>query len=191
MDRIKLIVGLGNIGRDYENTRHNAGFWWAEQLAHHYQLPFSSQKKFFGQLATRVQGTEKTWILKPETLMNGSGRAVAAVAAFYQIEATEILVVHDELDLMPGTIKLKKAGGHGGHNGLRDIIAQLGRRDFWRLRVGIGHPGDRTEVTRFVLSTPGKSEREQIDQSLDKAMACEDLILAGKMEAAMLKLHSK
>ena len=190
MSEIKLIVGLGNPGREYEGTRHNAGFWWVDGFAHAHQITFKAENKFHG-LAARssVQGRE-IFLLKPQTFMNVSGRAVGALVQFYKIEPAQILVVHDELDLPPGSVKLKLGGGHGGHNGLKDIIAQLGSRDFWRLRIGIGHPGDRAEVANFVLNAPRREEEELIRQAMQRAHDVAHLITEGKLEAAMLKLHS-
>jgi PTH1 family peptidyl-tRNA hydrolase len=190
MSDIKLIVGLGNPGREYENTRHNAGFWWVDEFAQNNQLTFKSESKFHGQAARGVMQGHEIYLLKPQTFMNVSGRSVGALAQFYKIEAAQILVVHDELDLPPGSAKLKLGGGHGGHNGLKDIIAHLGTRDFWRLRIGIGHPGDRAEVANFVLNAPRKEEQELIDTAAQRAQEVAPLIVEGKLEAAMLKLHS-
>ena len=190
MTEIKLIVGLGNPGREYEGTRHNAGFWWVDEFARAHQLAFKAESKFHGQAArSLVQGRE-LFLLKPQTFMNVSGRAVGALAQFYKIDASQILVVHDELDLPPGSAKLKLGGGHGGHNGLKDIIAHLGTRDFWRLRIGIGHPGDRAEVANYVLNAPRREEEELIRQAMQRAQEVAHLITEGKLEAAMLKLHS-
>lgn len=190
MSSIRLIVGLGNPGREYENTRHNAGFWWLDEFARMHNLGFRNEAKFHG-LAVRGQlhGRE-VFLLKPQTFMNVSGRSVGALAQFYKIAPTEILVVHDELDLPPGSAKLKLGGGHGGHNGLKDIIAHLGTKDFWRLRLGIGHPGERSEVANFVLNDPRREERELIDEAMRRALDVADLVVGGKTEAAMLKLHS-
>ncbi len=190
MTAIRLIVGLGNPGREYEDTRHNVGFWWVDELARHHKLNFNSEAKFHGLTARGNLHGHELWLLKPQTFMNVSGRAVGALAQFYKITPAEILVVHDELDLPPGTAKLKTGGGHGGHNGLKDIIAHLGTKDFWRLRVGIGHPGERSEVSNYVLNDPRREERELIDTAMDKSQHIADLIIEGKMEAAMLKLHS-
>jgi PTH1 family peptidyl-tRNA hydrolase len=143
-------------------------------------------------LAVRGQlSGQEIYLLKPQTFMNLSGRAVAALAQFYKILPAEILVVHDELDLQPGIARLKMGGSHGGHNGLKDIIAQLGTRDFWRLRLGIGHPGDRAEVVNYVLNDPCREERELIEEAMQQSLHLAPLLLEGKMEAAMLKLHSK
>ena len=190
MSEIKLIVGLGNPGREYEATRHNAGFWWVDEFARANQISFKSESKFHGLAARSVQHGHEIHLLKPQTFMNVSGRSVGALAQFYKIEAAQILVVHDELDLPPGSAKLKLGGGHGGHNGLKDIIAHLGTRDFWRLRIGVGHPGDRAEVVSFVLNAPRKEEQELIDAAVARALTIAPLVVEGKLEAAMLKLHS-
>lgn len=191
MNSIRLIVGLGNPGREYEDTRHNVGFWWVDALAQAQSLNFKNEAKFHGLLARGQVHGQEVFLLKPQTFMNLSGRAVAAVAQFYKILPAQILVVHDELDLAPGIAKLKTGGGHGGHNGLKDIIAQLGTRDFWRLRIGIGHPGDKAQVASFVLNNPRQEEREPIAIALENAARVAPLIIEGKLEAAMLKLHSK
>ncbi len=187
---IKLIVGLGNPGKEYEATRHNAGFWWVDELARMQQASFKADSKFHGLVAKMVVHGHEAHLLKPQTFMNVSGRAVGAAAHFYKIEPAQILVVHDELDLPPGNAKLKLGGGHGGHNGLKDIIAHLGSKDFWRLRVGIGHPGERAEVVNYVLNAPRKEEQALIDEALQRAQDVAPLIIEGKLEAAMLKLHS-
>ena len=190
MSEIKLIVGLGNPGREYEATRHNAGFWWVDEFAQKNQFAFKSESKFHGLAARSMLHGHEMYLLKPQTFMNVSGRAVGALVQFYKIEAAQILVVHDELDLPPGSAKLKLGGGHGGHNGLKDIIAHLGTRDFWRLRIGIGHPGDRAEVANFVLNAPRKEEQVLIESALQRAQLVAPLMIEGKLEAAMLKLHS-
>lgn len=190
MSEIRLIVGLGNPGREYEDTRHNAGFWWLEDFAREHHFQFKAENKFHGLSARGQLHGHELHLLKPQTFMNVSGRAVGALAQFYKIEASQILVVHDELDLPPGSAKLKMGGGHGGHNGLKDIISHLGTKDFWRLRLGIGHPGDRAEVANFVLNAPRREERELIDQAMQRAQTVAPLFVEGKQEAAMLKLHS-
>ncbi len=190
MSEIKLIVGLGNPGREYEATRHNAGFWWVDELARVHGASFKADSKFHGLVARANPHGHEVHLLKPQTFMNVSGRAVGAVAQFYKIEPAQILVVHDELDLPPGSAKLKLGGGHGGHNGLKDIIAHLGTKDFWRLRVGIGHPGERDEVVKYVLNVPRKEEQALIEEAMGRAQEVAPLIIEGKMEAAMLKLHS-
>lgn len=195
MDSIKLLVGLGNPGDKYAATRHNAGFWWVDQLAASSNSKLALESKFFGivgKLNTVKLGlTTDTWLIKPTTFMNGSGKAVASIANYYKISPAQILVIHDELDLPPETVKLKKGGGHGGHNGLKDITAALGTADFWRLRLGIGHPGDRNEVVNFVLKAPTKDEQTAIYQCIDKSIEILPQLLSGDFENAMLKLHTK
>jgi PTH1 family peptidyl-tRNA hydrolase len=190
MSEIKLIVGLGNPGREYESTRHNAGFWWVDEFAQANQCSFKAEGKFHGVAARGNVRSHELFLLKPQTFMNVSGRAVGAMAQFYKILPENILVVHDELDLPPGSAKLKLGGGHGGHNGLKDIIAHLGTRDFWRLRIGIGHPGERSEVSNYVLNAPRREEFELIVHAMQRAQEVAPLIVEGKLEAAMLKLHS-
>jgi PTH1 family peptidyl-tRNA hydrolase len=187
---IKLIVGLGNPGREYEATRHNAGFWWVDELAQKHSVNFKIESKFHGLVARANLYGHEVHLLKPQTFMNVSGRSVVALALFYKILPNQILVVHDELDLPPGSAKLKMGGGHGGHNGLKDIIAQLGTKDFWRMRIGIGHPGERSEVVNYVLNAPRKEEQKLIEDAMQHAQEIAPLIIEGKLEAAMLKLHS-
>jgi peptidyl-tRNA hydrolase, PTH1 family len=193
---IQLIVGLGNPGGEYEATRHNAGFWWLDQVCAETSSKLSMEAKFLG-LAGRLKlAAHEAWLLKPNTFMNASGRSVAALARFYKIPAEAILVVHDELDLPPGEVKLKKGGSHGGHNGLKDIAAQLGTQDFWRLRLGIGHPGaslpNKGEaVISYVLHQPTKSEIKLIEEGIDSSTTLLPMLLEGNFEAAMLKLHTK
>ncbi len=188
---IRLVAGLGNPGREYANTRHNAGFWFADRLAAKLGVAFAPESKFAGDVA-RVADVR---IVKPSTYMNLSGRAVAGLARFFAIDPDAILVVHDELDLKAGKAKMKFGGGHAGHNGLRDIHAQLGSSDYWRLRIGIGHPRD-TELTQqdvvdYVLKPPRAEEREPIDDALARALAAWPAIVAGDMERAMMELHTK
>ena len=190
MNSIRLIVGLGNPGKEYEATRHNAGFWWVDQVCAETGSKLNLEAKFFG-LAGKLKNSDDAWLLKPTTFMNASGRAVAALAKFYKITPEQVLVIHDELDLPPGTVKLKKGGGHGGHNGLKDITAQLGTPDFWRLRLGIGHPGDRNQVSNFVLHAATRDEQSLIEQNIDQSTYLLPLLLQGKFEEAMLKLHTK
>ena len=191
---MRLVVGLGNPGKKYERTRHNAGFWWVEQLAQDVRATLRGDGKFHGQVA-KLGGAADIGLLLPETFMNDSGRAVAALATFYKIAPREILVVHDELDLAPGVAKLKLGGGASGHNGLKDIIDCLGSRDFWRLRLGIGHPRDlaasEQEVVDYVLHAPRSEEQAAIDDAIAKSLAVWPLLADGKTEAAMLKLHTK
>lgn len=191
MATIRLVVGLGNPGREYEATRHNAGFWWVDRVAAEKRTVLNPEKKFHG-LAARVSlPGHELWLLEPQTFMNRSGQAVGALANFYKITPPEILVVHDELDLPPGAARLKQGGGHGGHNGLKDIIAHLGGADFWRLRLGIGHPGERNEVVNYVLNAARREEQELIDAAIDKSLAVLPQLLAGDFPAAMMKLHTK
>ena len=192
---IKLIVGLGNPGKKYESTRHNAGFWLVERLAAQHRLTLRKEPKFHALVARLDTPSGQTWLLEPQTWMNESGSAVGAIAKFHKISAEEILVVHDELDLPPGGVKIKQGGGHAGHNGLRDIIENLGAADFWRLRIGIGHPRDlaasEQEVADFVLHPPRREEQELMDAVIARGVEVFDLILADKMAAAMHKLHTK
>ena len=183
----RLIVGLGNPGNEYEDNRHNLGFWFVDRLASDLKVSLTAQGKFFG----RVARDGDRWLLQPTTFMNHSGQAVAALARFYKIEAQEILVVHDELDLPPGTIRLKQGGGNGGHNGLKDIQAHLATPDFWRLRLGIGHPGERTEVINYVLKAPRREEQELIDRAIDRCLLAWPKLAAGDYEAAQRLLHPK
>ena len=187
MNSPRLIVGLGNPGPEYEATRHNVGFWFVDQLADKLKASLAPQAKFFGK-AARVG---ETWLLQPTTFMNRSGQAVAALANFYKIAPAEILVIHDELDLPPGGIRLKQGGGNGGHNGLKDIQAHLTTPDFWRLRLGIGHPGERNEVVNYVLKAPRREERELIDPAIDRCLLAWPKLGAGDYEAAQRVLHPK
>ncbi len=188
---IRLVAGLGNPGREYVNTRHNAGFWFAEGLAARLAARFSMESKFSGEVA-KVGDLR---IVKPATYMNLSGRAVAGLARFFAIAPSEILVVHDELDLKPGEAKMKQGGGHAGHNGLRDIQAQLGSSEFWRLRLGIGHPRDselsQQEVVDYVLRPPRSEEEGAIDAAIGRALDAWPAIAVGDMERAMMELHTR
>ena len=188
---MKLIVGLGNPGREYDGTRHNAGFDWVDQLARMLQVSLKLETRFHGLCAQVRQKDLDVWLLEPQTFMNRSGQSVAALCQFYKILPDEIIVVHDELDLQPGVAKLKKGGGLGGHNGLKDIAAKLGTQDFWRLRIGIGHPGDRNAVVGYVLHPPRKEEAPLIDEAIARSLEVWPLIAQGACEAAMLKLHTK
>lgn len=188
---IQLFVGLGNPGAQYVATRHNAGFWWIDQLASENACRLNNESRFFGDAGRFKVGEQEAWLLKPATFMNASGRAVAALARFYKIPPEAIMVIHDELDLPSGSIKLKKGGGHGGHNGLKDIIACLGTNDFWRLRIGIDHPGDRNAVVGYVLNPPLRDEMRLIEEAIDKSTTILPALLEGQMEDAMLKLHTK
>jgi len=191
MTPIRLVAGLGNPGREYAATRHNAGFWLADALAGELRATLAPESRFAGALA-RVGELR---LLKPATYMNESGRSVGAVARFFGIAPEEILVVHDELDLSPGEANMKFGGGHAGHNGLRDIQAQLGSADFWRLRIGIGHPRDseltQQEVVDYVLKPPRGEERSSIDEAIARALTAWQAIAAGDMERAMMLLHTR
>lgn len=187
---MKLVVGLGNPGREYEATRHNAGFWWVDRLAARAGVHLRQEARFHGQAGKLAESGRECWLLKPTTFMNVSGRAVQALAQFYKIPPGEVLVVHDELDLPPGGVKFKQGGGAAGHNGLKDISAHLGP-DFWRLRIGIGHPGDREQVVNYVLNPPRKEEVPLIVDAIERSLELWPLLLEGKTEAAMLKLHTK
>jgi PTH1 family peptidyl-tRNA hydrolase len=188
---LQLIVGLGNPGAKYEATRHNVGFWLVDRLARAKGAGFRQEKKFQGEVCSINLEGNALWLLKPMTYMNNSGNAVRAFAQFYKIPAEAILVVHDELDIPPGALRLKKDGGHGGHNGLRDIIAQLASKAFLRLRVGIGHPGDSRDVTNYVLGRPGGDERNEIENALQDALHYLPMVVGGEMQKAMNHLHSR
>ena len=190
-NNIRLLVGLANPGAEYAKTRHNAGAWVVEQLARAHNISLREDSKYFG-LTGRIQANgHDLRLLIPSTFMNLSGKSVAALANFYQIKPEEILVAHDELDLPPGVAKLKKGGGHGGHNGLRDIISRMGNnKDFYRLRVGIGHPGDKNRVTGFVLGKAPAKEQEKIDAAVDEAVRCMDILLKDGLTKAQNRLHS-
>ena len=190
MNAPRLIVGLGNPGPEYEATRHNVGFWFVDRLASQLRATLAPQSKFFG----RAARTGETWLLQPTTFMNRSGQAVAALANFYKIAPDEILVIHDELDLPPGGIRLKQGGGNGGHNGLKDIQARLGTPDFWRLRLGIGHPRTLNlaqQVVDFVLHPPRKEELRDIEQALHRSLLAWPRIAAGDYAGAQQQLHGK
>lgn len=190
-NKIKMIVGLGNPGSEYEQTRHNAGFWFIDELAWQYKATLKEEKKFFGSVARISISDSDLWLLKPSTFMNRSGQAVAALAQFYKIKPEEILVVHDELDIPCGRIKFKLGGGNGGHNGLKDIQARLGTPDFYRLRLGIDHPGERNLVVGYVLNKPSPEHRQQIDEAINKSLKAVPMLLAGEWEEAVRFLHSK
>ena len=189
-DPFQLIVGLGNPGPEYSATRHNAGFWCIDRLASDFHCNFRNDGKFFGEVARLSRSGLDCWLLKPGTWMNHSGRSVQALLSFYKLDIERMLVIHDEIDLPPGTIRLKTGGGHGGHNGLRDIISHLGSRDFWRLRIGVGHPGHRDQVVAAVLSKPTPGERKLIDGVIARALQVMPLIFNGEFERAMNELHT-
>ena len=187
---IKLFVGLGNPGTEYEDTRHNAGFWWIDQLAQQLKVQLQPDKNHHGWVArTTLQG-DTLWLLKPATFMNLSGKAVASLARFYKIEPAQIMVVHDELDVVPGEAKLKLGGSHAGHNGLRDIHAQLGTDQYWRLRIGIGHPGAKEEVANWVLKKPAPDQRSAIEDCISRARSAVPFLLAGDMVKATQLVHT-
>jgi PTH1 family peptidyl-tRNA hydrolase len=187
---ISLIVGLGNPGPEYAATRHNVGFWLADALAGRFGQVFKAESRFHGELCRiGIQGADLR-LLKPSTYMNHSGRSVAAVARYFEIPPERILVAHDELDLPVGTVRLKQGGGHAGHNGLRDTIALLGTRDFWRLRIGIDHPGDRSLVTGYVLGRPSRDDALRIEDALGDAEGVLDDLLVGRFQPVMNRLHS-
>jgi PTH1 family peptidyl-tRNA hydrolase len=189
---MKLIVGLGNPGRKYEATRHNAGFWWVDEIARAAHAPFRRDAGFHGEVARTVPGG--MWLLKPHTYMNESGRAVGALSSFYRIDPADILIAHDELDLPPGDVRLKFGGGLSG-NGIKDVAAALGTREFWRLRIGIGHPRElgttEQDVVDYVLHPPRADERTAIDDALARALDVWPLVASHDMQGAMLKLHTK
>jgi PTH1 family peptidyl-tRNA hydrolase len=187
---IQLIVGLGNPGKEYEQTRHNAGFWFADELARQCPATFKSEKRFMGELARCQEGRLDYRLFKPMTYMNRSGLPVVSVMRFFDIPLEAVLVVHDELDLPPGVARLKRGGGAGGHNGLRDLISHLGTNAFFRLRLGIGHPGYRDQVTDYVLGRASRPDRQSIDASIQAAVAVMPEVLSGDMERAMHSLHS-
>jgi PTH1 family peptidyl-tRNA hydrolase len=186
---IRLLVGLGNPGPEYAQTRHNAGFWWVDAAAGQLGARLQPERPYHGLVARVNRVAGPLWMLQPQTYMNLSGKSVAALARFFKIEPRQILVAHDELDLLPGQMKLKFGGSHAGHNGLRDIHAQLGTGDYWRLRIGIGHPGVKDEVVDYVLRKPAPDQREAIVKAIDASMAALDLLIAGEMDRAMGRLN--
>ena len=187
---IKLFVGLGNPGPDYEATRHNAGFWWIDALARELKVNLVPERSYYGLAGRTSVNGQSVWLLQPQTFMNLSGKSVASLARFFKIQPEEILVVHDELDLPPGQVKLKRGGSHAGHNGLRDIHAQLGSPDYWRLRIGIGHPGEKSEVANWVLKKPAPDQRTLIEDSIAHSRKAHAAMLAGDMDKATLLVHT-
>lgn len=185
---LRAIVGLGNPGPQYEQTLHNAGFWFVDRLARRYGGQFRAEAKFFGEACKVVIGGRDVWLLKPATFMNRSGRSVSALLNFYKIGVGELLVAHDEIDLSPGDTRLKVGGGHGGHNGLRDIIPAVGK-EFVRLRVGVGHPGHKDRVADYVLGRASKADQDAIEESLDRAEDVIEDVVAGELGRAMNSLH--
>ena len=188
---IRLLVGLGNPGPEYERTRHNAGFWFIDAVAREWRTTLVPDRSYFGLVARVNRPAGPVWLLEPMTFMNLSGKSVAALVRFFKIAPDEILVAHDELDLLPGQAKMKLGGSHAGHNGLKDIQAQLGSADFWRLRLGIGHPGVKSEVVDYVLRKPAAEQYEAIDKSIEQSLSALDLLLEGDMERALIKVHAK
>lgn len=187
---IKLFAGLGNPGAQYEQSRHNAGFWWVDQAAEALAVSLAPKPSFHGRLAQARLAGHNIWLLQPQTFMNRSGQSVAAVARFYKIAPEEILVIHDELDLPPGTARLKHGGGHAGHNGLRDIHSQLGSPDYWRLRLGIGHPGGRQDVIGWVLGRPQSSDFDAMVQAIQETVKYLEPLAAGQMDQATRDIHT-
>lgn len=183
-----LIAGLGNPGARYAETRHNAGFWFCARLAQEWGVSLSFESRFHGIVG---RSARNVWLLLPQTFMNRSGQAVGALARFHRIEPAEILVVHDELDIPPGQLRLKFGGGMGGHNGLKDIASHLGTQDYWRLRIGIGHPGDRNEVVNYVLKPPRREEQAEIDSAIERALNLMPLIEKGEWNAATQRANTK
>lgn len=187
---IRLFVGLGNPGPDYEQTRHNAGFWWLDALTQQLNVSLSYDKSYQARVARSSHKGQPIWLLEPQTFMNLSGRSVAALAHFFKIPAQEILVVHDELDIAPGEAKLKLGGSHAGHNGLRDIHAQLGTDQYWRLRLGVGHPGNKAEVINWVLKKPSLEHRLSVNQAIERSLKALPDLLQGDTEAATRLIHT-
>ena len=188
---IRLIAGLGNPGPEYAATRHNAGFWFVDEAADRLKVSLQPERSYFGMAARANVGGRPVWLLEPTTFMNVSGKSVAALARFFKIEPGEILVVHDELDLLPGQVKLKLGGSHAGHNGLKNIHAQLGSADYWRLRIGIGHPGVKAEVINYVLKKPSPEQRTEIAKAIEQSISGLDLLLDGEMERATMKINAR
>lgn len=187
---IKLFVGLGNPGPDYEATRHNAGFWWLDAVARELKTRLVPDKTYHGLVGRTMVNGEVVWLLKPQTFMNLCGKSVAALARFFKIAPQDMLVAHDELDIVPGEARLKLGGGHAGHNGLRDIHAQLGTDDYWRLRLGIGHPGVKAEVINWVLKKPSLDHRVALDQSIERSLKALPHLLSGDMNKATMLVHT-
>ena len=185
-----LIAGFGNPGSEYAHTRHNAGFWYLDELARQLGTRFTSDKRFFSQVASAQIDGRKLLLVKPMNYMNNSGQGLAAVARFFKIDARQILVAHDELDIPPGHIRLKNGGGHGGHNGLRDSVLKLGGGDFWRLRIGIGHPGHKSAVSGYVLKRAGADDQRLIDEAIELALSESMTMINGDINVATKALHS-
>ena len=186
---LRLIVGLGNPGAEYTETRHNAGFWFCERLARELNVSFARESRYQGFVANAR--AQNLWLLMPQTFMNRSGQSVQALMHFYRIAPDEMLVVHDELDIPPGQLRLKFGGGLGGHNGLKDITAHLGTQDYWRLRIGIGHPGDRNDVVNYVLKPPRKEEAGEIEAAIDRALLAWPLLAKSDFNAATQRINAR
>ncbi len=191
MAAISLVCGLGNPGVQYDATRHNAGFWFLDALTRSRPLPWRPETRFFGDLADTRMGQQRVRFLKPATFMNECGGSVAAVCGYFDIPPEAVLVVHDDLDLPPGTVKVKQGGGHGGHNGLRDIFSKLGSRDFIRLRIGIGHPGNSDDVSDWVLRKPSPEDKAAMLDAVDRALGQIDSLINGELEPVMKTLHTQ
>ena len=187
---IKLFVGLGNPGPEYEATRHNAGFWWVQALARELKVTLVPDRNYHALVARTAVNGQTVWLLQPQTFMNLSGKSVAALARFFKIAPEEVLVAHDELDVLPGQVKIKFGGSHAGHNGLRDIHAQLGSSDYWRLRLGIGHPGEKAEVVNWVLKKPSQEHRALIEEAIDRSLKAVPAMLEGDMNKATMLAHT-
>ncbi|MBV9891104.1 MAG: aminoacyl-tRNA hydrolase [Rhizobacter sp.] len=188
---IRLIVGLGNPGSEYAQTRHNAGFWFVDEVADRVKVALAPERSYFGLAGRTSVSGRPLWLLMPTTYMNLSGKSVAALARFFKIAPEEILVAHDELDLQPGQVRLKLGGSHAGHNGLKDIHAQLGSADYWRLRIGIGHPGVKAEVIDYVLKKPSPEHRVEIAKAIEQALTGLDFVLDGDMARAAMKINAR
>lgn len=188
---IRLFVGLGNPGAEYQHTRHNAGFWWIDALAQRLGTTLQADRTYRALAARVAAPLGPVWLLQPMTFMNRSGFSVATLARFFKIEPAQVLVVHDDLDLLPGQAKLKLGGSAAGHNGLKDIQAMLGTPDYWRLRLGIGHPGIKAEVSDYVLKKPPLDERLLINKASEQALEAVDLLMTGDMDKALARIHAQ
>lgn len=188
---IALVAGLGNPGMRHSATRHNAGAWFADAVAGRYGATFRPESRFRGEMGRVQIGVRECRVLKPTTYMNESGASISAAVNFYKVPLSALLVAHDEIDLPPGTVRLKHGGGHAGHNGLRDIIARCGSGEFLRLRIGVGHPGHKDEVVNYVLRPPSTQDRAAIVAAIERAVDVMEWIVAGDMERAMQALHTK
>ncbi|MEM7206913.1 MAG: aminoacyl-tRNA hydrolase [Pseudomonadota bacterium] len=188
---IDLIVGLGNPGSEYAETRHNAGFWLVDEIARTDRQTFASETRFHGDVATTQIGARKVRLLKPTTFMNRSGQSVATMARYFKIPVENVLVVHDELDLSAGDARIKFGGGHGGHNGLRDMIAHFGSPNFWRIRLGISHPGHQSDVVNYVLKPPSRDDREKIDETISVILSVMPMVVDNDIQKATQKVHSR